>query len=502
MKKLILAALTAVIVAMPVTAFAAAPKWHIDKTVTVEEGSKLNYETAPELVISKSDNFRQDFDFEIVIDNAQWLYGDSGTIEKGIDYIKFGDESLYVFVDVDEFDATKKDIRIPLYCVVDGDASATLICTDYHINPEADTSFAGLPLDDTTTVKYNGDARIYGENDKLGAIIIEEWKTKSFKAGEGYYLNLMNEFEFTEIGKITFGGDFAEDDGVEYYLNKYNPGRAEIIFSKDMERPTGKITITGAEVASTAKSGFKGTDIVLTRDGFEDFAVVIDIGTYTQSIPADSPVKVTDIDMDKEAITIRGTGAPSKKIKVFVGGADMGETRVDTKGKWELSAKFENKLEVGTYLVETGYYSQSAGKFSSVVKTEVEIADAQKVSFTLGKDSYVKGGKTYAIDGGLFIDANNRMMVPLRALANALDIKDENIGWDDSTKCVTLKDGKVVVKVYIGSNVLKVNDKEVKIDTEAVIKGGRTYLPLRGICEVLSAGVEWAAVIKTAVISK
>ena len=54
MKKAILMLVAAVLIAMPVTAFAGVPEWHIDKTVTVEEGSELDFDDAPEIVIDKS----------------------------------------------------------------------------------------------------------------------------------------------------------------------------------------------------------------------------------------------------------------------------------------------------------------------------------------------------------------------------------------------------------------------------------------------------------------
>ncbi len=506
MKKRVIPFILALSMMMPVAAFGAAPTWHIDKTATVEPETEFTMANAPNFIIEASDNFRMDFDFEIKLINAHWLYSDAGSLEPGIDYIKVDDDIMWFLIDTDVFDATSEDIRVPLYSKVlgEGECKVEFVCTDYNIGSAEVVDFAGTPFIDNTTIKYNGEGKLYGEGDELGMITIEEWKAESIKKGDSYYLTLTNDFEFVETGKVSFTKDF-EGAKTEYIFDEDEPDVVEIRFNNDIERPTGNIILTGLKVASTSKSDYKDTYIVITRDGKEKYSKELDIGRFVQTISSDAPLKISSVTMDRESIHINGTGGPGKKVKVFVGGRDIAETRVDTKGKWEIETEFDKKLADGLYLVETGYYSNSTGKFTSVIKTEVELykEGITTIFFTLGENSYVKGSEVFEMDGSLFIDENNRMMVPLRALCNALDITDENIDWNDTLRCVTLIKGDITVKVYIGSNMLIVNDKSVEIDTEAVIKDGRTYLPLRGICEVLSVrSVDWDSATKTAIITK
>jgi len=87
-----------------------------------------------------------------------------------------------------------------------------------------------------------------------------------------------------------------------------------------------------------------------------------------------------------------------------------------------------------------------------------------------------------------FIDENNRTQVPLRT---ALEQFGAEVGWipDQSTATVKLNDN--YIEVPIGESYIMVNGRKVENDTKALIKNGRTYLPLRVVFESLDASVSW-----------
>ena len=505
MKKKLLAVILILSMLIPQAVYAATPQWYVDKKVNAEKGEELSFDDAPSVVVMKSDLFKRDFRFEVELINAQWLYEDSGEIEKGIDYVVFGDTTLIVMVDIDDFDASKRDIVIPLHCVVSDDAEVLVRSEDYNLTREGKGYFADLPYEDNTTVKYFGNGKLYGEADELGDIVIEEWKAKSLEKGGAYYLSLTNGFKFVSTGEVTVTGDFVTKNGYEYSFDDVDPERLEIKFLDAIENPKGLISITGIKVAATKDSSFRETSIVITRDYDREYEKSVDIGEYIQSVPSDAPLKVVSVKMDKEKIEIEGTGAPSKKVRVYVGGSVIGETRVDTKGEWKLEKEFTKELSEGTYLVETGYYSNSTSKFTSVVKTDVDVykVNNENVYFTVGVDKYRIGAKEFDIDGGLYIDSNDRMMVPLRALANAIGVEDDDIKWNDTAKSIILEKDDRKIEVYIGSDKLLINGLEVKMNTEAVIKNSRTYLPLRSICEAFGrSNIVWDGTTKTVMIGK
>ena len=77
-------------------------------------------------------------------------------------------------------------------------------------------------------------------------------------------------------------------------------------------------------------------------------------------------------------------------------------------------------------------------------------------------------------------------MVPLRFISEALGLK---VDWDGANKTITIGDG--LAKLTIDSNIVNANGKDIKIDSPAKIKSGRTFVPLRAIAEITGAKVDW-----------
>lgn len=88
-----------------------------------------------------------------------------------------------------------------------------------------------------------------------------------------------------------------------------------------------------------------------------------------------------------------------------------------------------------------------------------------------------------------FIDDNNRTQIPVRAVAEMLDCI---VDWNDDSKTavITNKNGDIV-RLTIDSDVMTMNDKPVQMDTAAMIKDNRTYIPIRFAAEAMGLTVEW-----------
>lgn len=97
-----------------------------------------------------------------------------------------------------------------------------------------------------------------------------------------------------------------------------------------------------------------------------------------------------------------------------------------------------------------------------------------------------------------FIDANNRALLPVRKLVESVGAK---------VSYTSDKDGKVVqvsavlngtqVDFNIGSKKYSVNDKTLTMDTVALIKDGRTYIPARSMLEAFGYRVSYSNVGKS-----
>lgn len=98
--------------------------------------------------------------------------------------------------------------------------------------------------------------------------------------------------------------------------------------------------------------------------------------------------------------------------------------------------------------------------------------DGKKVDF----DKY-SGAEPY-------ID-NDRVMIPIRAVAEGMGA---DIWWNDKTYEVSVNDDIVL---QIGHSTAYINDQPVELDAPAVIRSGRTYIPLRFVAENMGAKVDW-----------
>lgn len=96
--------------------------------------------------------------------------------------------------------------------------------------------------------------------------------------------------------------------------------------------------------------------------------------------------------------------------------------------------------------------------------------------------------KAIDFDTAPYIDSQNRTMVPLRAIGEALGVK---VDWNEATRKVTLSKNGHKVVFTIDKNMVLVNGLQRTMDTTPVIKNSRTMLPLRYVGEYLGAQVDW-----------
>lgn len=108
-------------------------------------------------------------------------------------------------------------------------------------------------------------------------------------------------------------------------------------------------------------------------------------------------------------------------------------------------------------------------------------------------------GQRVIFDVDPFIDENNRVIVPLRAIGEALGAE---IAWDEATRVVKFRKEGHEVLFVIDSQEALVNGEVKGMDTCPVIKNGRTMLPLRYVGEFLGAKVAWDDQTSTVKINK
>lgn len=93
---------------------------------------------------------------------------------------------------------------------------------------------------------------------------------------------------------------------------------------------------------------------------------------------------------------------------------------------------------------------------------------------------------------------NDRVLVPLRAIFEALDAE---VGWDDTTQMVTAAKDDLQLSLRIGEPRMLLDDREITLDVSPQIVHDRTLVPVRAISEALRANVEWDEETQTVIIT-
>lgn len=93
-----------------------------------------------------------------------------------------------------------------------------------------------------------------------------------------------------------------------------------------------------------------------------------------------------------------------------------------------------------------------------------------------------------------FIDGNGKTLVPFRKPLEAIGA---SITYDDKKQTATSKKNGITVQVTVGENKINVNGKDVPIETQAILKEDRMYLPIRAVFESFGYTVKWHDVSRT-----
>jgi hypothetical protein len=169
--------------------------------------------------------------------------------------------------------------------------------------------------------------------------------------------------------------------------------------------------------------------------------------------------------------------------------------------------------DVGYQIADVSVDGVSQGRISSYAFTNVTSSHTISARFEkgaqqtvivlqIGKSAFTVNGDPKSLDSPPVI-ANGRTLVPIRAVIEALG---GAVGWDGVARKATVSLGNVMIELWIGESVARVNNISTRIDSTnlkvvpEIIKG-RTMLPLRFVSENLGCVVEWSAATQTITIT-
>ena len=341
----------------------------------------------------------------------------------------------------------------------------------------------------------------------LGYVVEKEDKTKDpiFKE------NKINEFKF----KVNVGAKASQEGPVVVVASSKN-------FEEDMkvEVATVESAVEVKSEALTVKAGLKdqvGGKIVITETkeerlaknkeiriacaedkyGFDikDAKVEVTGGDIevksevkngeiiikvTRSSDEASEITVTDVEVTTDRTVPEGT------FDFQVGGTAISKLNAeDDKDSTKEDERFEDALEIKEFIVVGTKNTEDLPN----------AAAAKEIVLTVGSPAYTVNGEAKTADAAAFIDASNRTMVPVRFVAEEFGKVD--FGTINGVGTVTIfKDG-AVLQFQNGSNIMNKNGINVPMDTQVVIKEGRTYVPFKYVADGLGINYSYDAATKS-----
>ena len=144
-------------------------------------------------------------------------------------------------------------------------------------------------------------------------------------------------------------------------------------------------------------------------------------------------------------------------------------------------------------------------KLLSVILASVAVVgSSSSVVASQGIIVTVNGQRVSFPDAQPFVDSNNRTMVPVRFVSEVLgaDVSFKTYQKANKlTKEVIIEHDSDYISLFANEKWITVNSTKKAMDTEAVIKDSRVFVPLRFISEGLGAQVEWISATSTVSIS-
>lgn len=277
---------------------------------------------------------------------------------------------------------------------------------------------------------------------------------------------------------FTFGIDKFDDDDFE------NDATYTVDNKSDLEIKEAKKGL-----------GFK----VDTESSDEPAAVTIsDISLYmSRSIAAGTYdlqlITNANIDMYAEELATKETADRKVVTDAFA------TTAVGTKYTVADDKDFNDGAKINKNTVD---YATVKEGFINVITAGRDQDDAsftKKVVVPVGEKYLIAGEEQVALDVPAYISAAGYTMLPVRAVATALGINNNNVLWNQASRTVTILYGQRIITMVAGQKVVTVNGNTIPASATVQIKDGRTFLPMRDLATALGVtDITWDAATKTA----
>ena len=336
-----------------------------------------------------------------------------------------------------------------------------------------------------------------------------------------FTLTLVAEPGFT--GDVTLkvegaGMDKAQEVKIAKFVSPYTVEAAQndlIIDYRNTKVPTNVVVKEAEEGLWAKNSEFKFKVEKFEDKDFEDDA------TYTEDDKSGLEVKTIKnklgFKVDKEssdaaaAVTIsdislymsRYLAAGAYDLQLNTTGSDYFMAQYvygvpaptgDAKDERSVAYQYYNNDDSFNHTVKEGFIN-----IITAGRDQDDASFTKKVVVPVGEKYLIAGEEQVVLDVPAYISAQGYTMLPVRAVATALGINNNNVLWNQASRTVTILYGQRIITMVAGQKVVTVNGNTIPASATVQIKDGRTFLPMRDLATALGVtDITWDAATKTA----
>ena len=415
---------------------------------TVRVNETMSGDDAPVIAIGWSRDHTEDMSFYVELDGAEWTYNDRGVLQEGVTYDKLNDTTLELIVDVGtEEGEIKFNAGKNIYLPINCKVTDAGEIRVIVDGNETTVSNANILI----AKAIDGSLTVHGNKTAINQSGKLKKITITDSSTQSYKANqkftLTLDTGFKFTGDITLTGTGKFDGLVKFNVDSGNSSKAYITITGQTPETKGEIIMEG---------------IGVTRNSSGKFSTVLLNTTFTASmVPLNSKLSVASYDPEAES------------------------KETTTESTTETTTK------------------------ATTTETTTEVTTSSVIMIQIGAASYTIDNRLYPLEVPAYI-SEGYSMLPLRALANAMGITDDNIQYNAQTKTATLTSASgTSVSITAGQSSISIFSGGLTVDMPisgtAEITNGRLFLPLRAMANALGvpdSNISYDAVTKTVTIQK
>ena len=295
----------------------------------------------------------------------------------------------------------------------------------------------------------------------------------------------------------------------------------------DMQIDYRNTEIPTSVVVKEAEAGLwdKGTKFVLSLDKIDfDDEGTIAVDDKSGLEVKDDEVKTTTVDGDDAVYFVVDSRSDDEPATVTISGLQLYMNRSLPAGAYDLemvSPEMNDPYESTVVLngandkvdgdpraihdINDDFVSYTAkAGFVNIVTAGREDTDSftTKVVVPVGESYLISGENKVEIPVPAYINAAGYTMLPLRAVAVALGINENNVLWDQASRTATVMYGSKIINMTLGQKVVYVNGAMIPATAAVEITNDRMFLGLRDLGTALGVtDITWDGATKTATLN-